>query len=55
MAEANVPAAGALDDPEAMYRGWGVPDAVPGRSQPAHMTDNAGKMYRVPSRQARST
>jgi len=25
MAEANVPAAGALDDPEAMYRGWGVP------------------------------
>lgn len=25
MAEANVPAAGALDDPEAMYRGWGIP------------------------------
>lgn len=25
MAEANVPAAGALDDPEVMYRGWGVP------------------------------
>ncbi|HWE84059.1 MAG TPA: TolC family protein [Terracidiphilus sp.] len=25
MAEAKVPAAGALDDPEAMYRGWGVP------------------------------
>ncbi|HUY93811.1 MAG TPA: TolC family protein [Terracidiphilus sp.] len=25
MAEANVPAAGALDDPQAMYRGWGVP------------------------------
>lgn len=25
MAEASVPAAGALDDPQAMYRGWGVP------------------------------
>jgi len=25
MAEAAVPAAGALEDPEAMYRGWGVP------------------------------
>jgi outer membrane protein TolC len=25
MAQADVPAAGALDDPEAMYRGWGVP------------------------------
>jgi cobalt-zinc-cadmium efflux system outer membrane protein len=25
MAEVNVPAAGALDDPQAMYRGWGVP------------------------------
>jgi len=25
MAEANVPAAGALDDPQAMYRGWGIP------------------------------
>ncbi|MGB9148481.1 MAG: TolC family protein [Acidobacteriaceae bacterium] len=24
-AEAHVPAAGALDDPQAMYRGWGVP------------------------------
>ncbi len=24
-AEANVPAAGVLDDPQAMYRGWGVP------------------------------
>ena len=29
MAEANVPAAGALDDPEAMYRGWGVPLSQP--------------------------
>ncbi|HEX4007360.1 MAG TPA: TolC family protein [Acidobacteriaceae bacterium] len=29
IAEASVPAAGALDDPQAMYRGWGVP-----RSQP---------------------
>ncbi|MDR5730448.1 MAG: TolC family protein, partial [Terriglobia bacterium] len=25
IAEAHVPAAGALDDPTAMYRGWGVP------------------------------
>ncbi|HKF50663.1 MAG TPA: TolC family protein [Terracidiphilus sp.] len=25
IAEAHVPVAGALDDPEAMYRGWGVP------------------------------
>src|SRR3569623_695403 len=25
MARAHVPAAGALDDPMAMYRGWGVP------------------------------
>jgi len=25
MAESGVPAAGALDDPQAMYRGWGVP------------------------------
>jgi cobalt-zinc-cadmium efflux system outer membrane protein len=25
MAEASVPSAGALDDPQAMYRGWGVP------------------------------
>ncbi len=25
VAEAHVPAAGALDDPSAMYRGWGVP------------------------------
>ena len=29
MAETNVPAAGALDDPEAMYRGWGVPLSQP--------------------------
>ena len=29
MAEANVPAAGALDDPQAMYRGWGVPLSQP--------------------------
>jgi outer membrane protein, heavy metal efflux system len=29
MAEAKVPAAGALDDPEAMYRGWGVPLSQP--------------------------
>jgi outer membrane protein, heavy metal efflux system len=29
MAEAKVPAAGALDDPEAMYRGWGVPLSRP--------------------------
>lgn len=29
MAEAAVPAAGALDDPEAMYRGWGVPLSQP--------------------------
>jgi cobalt-zinc-cadmium efflux system outer membrane protein len=29
MAEADVPAAGALDDPEAMYRGWGVPLSQP--------------------------
>ena len=25
VAEAHIPAAGALDDPVAMYRGWGVP------------------------------
>ena len=29
MAETNVPAAGALDDPQAMYRGWGVPLSQP--------------------------
>lgn len=29
MAEADVPAAGALDDPQAMYRGWGVPLSEP--------------------------
>jgi outer membrane protein TolC len=29
MAEAKLPAAGALDDPEAMYRGWGVPLSQP--------------------------
>src|ERR1035438_9435127 len=29
MAEAIVPAAGALDDPEFMYRGWGVPLSQP--------------------------
>jgi outer membrane protein TolC len=29
MAEADVPAAGALEDPEAMYRGWGVPLTQP--------------------------
>jgi cobalt-zinc-cadmium efflux system outer membrane protein len=29
MAEASVPAAGALDDPEFMYRGWGVPLSQP--------------------------
>ncbi len=29
MAEARVPAAGALDDPQAMYRGWGVPLSQP--------------------------
>lgn len=29
VAEAHVPAAGALDDPVAMYRGWGVPLAKP--------------------------
>lgn len=29
MAEANVPAAGALDDPQVMYRGWGVPLVQP--------------------------
>lgn len=29
MAEAAVPGAGALDDPEAMYRGWGVPLSQP--------------------------
>ena len=29
IAEANVPAAGALDDPQAMYRGWGVPLSKP--------------------------
>ncbi|HEY1807920.1 MAG TPA: TolC family protein [Acidobacteriaceae bacterium] len=29
MAQANVPAAGALDDPQAMYRGWGVPLSQP--------------------------
>jgi len=29
MAEASVPAAGALDDPQAMYRGWGVPLSQP--------------------------
>jgi outer membrane protein TolC len=29
MAEADVPGAGALDDPEAMYRGWGVPLTQP--------------------------
>ncbi len=29
MAEANVPAAGALGDPQAMYRGWGVPLSQP--------------------------
>jgi len=29
MAETNVPAAGALDDPQAMYRGWGVPLGQP--------------------------
>jgi outer membrane protein, heavy metal efflux system len=29
MAEASVPAAGALDDPELMYRGWGVPLSQP--------------------------
>lgn len=29
MAEAHVPAAGALDDPSLMYRGWGVPLSQP--------------------------
>ncbi len=29
VAEASVPAAGALDDPQAMYRGWGVPLSQP--------------------------
>ncbi len=29
MAEAGVPAAGSLDDPEIMYRGWGVPLSQP--------------------------
>ena len=29
VAEAHVPVAGALDDPTAMYRGWGVPLAKP--------------------------
>ncbi|MGA7522643.1 MAG: TolC family protein [Acidobacteriaceae bacterium] len=29
MAEADVPTAGALDDPQAMYRGWGVPLSQP--------------------------
>jgi cobalt-zinc-cadmium efflux system outer membrane protein len=29
VAEAHVPAAGALDDPVAMYRGWGVPLSKP--------------------------
>jgi len=29
MAEAGVPAAGPLDDPEIMYRGWGVPLSQP--------------------------
>jgi cobalt-zinc-cadmium efflux system outer membrane protein len=29
MAEAGVPAAGAVDDPQAMYRGWGVPLSEP--------------------------
>lgn len=29
MAETSVPAAGALDDPQAMYRGWGVPLGQP--------------------------
>ncbi|HEU5352170.1 MAG TPA: TolC family protein [Terracidiphilus sp.] len=29
VAEARVPAAGALDDPQAMYRGWGVPLSQP--------------------------
>jgi outer membrane protein TolC len=29
MAEAHVPTAGALDDPELMYRGWGVPLTQP--------------------------
>lgn len=29
MAQAGVPAAGALDDPQAMYRGWGVPLSQP--------------------------
>ena len=29
MAEAGVPAAGSLEDPEVMYRGWGVPLAQP--------------------------
>ncbi|HEX4037691.1 MAG TPA: TolC family protein [Acidobacteriaceae bacterium] len=29
LAQASVPAAGALDDPQAMYRGWGVPLSQP--------------------------
>lgn len=29
IAEAGVPSAGALDDPQAMYRGWGVPLSQP--------------------------
>lgn len=29
MAEASVPAVGALDDPQAMFRGWGVPLSQP--------------------------
>lgn len=29
MADAKVPAAGALEDPQAMYRGWGVPLSQP--------------------------
>ena len=32
MAKAHVPAAAALDDPAAMYRGWGCPSKSPGIS-----------------------
>ena len=34
MAEAHIPAAGALDDPQFMYRGWQVPLNIPGTTTP---------------------
>src|SRR5262249_45177797 len=37
-------------DKEVTYWGWGLPDALPGRSQPASLTDNAGKHYKIPPR-----